>query len=266
MTSFTRRAGLLFLAAACTSAQTGTGDREWKNFLDWFSGLLPESFHTGQEVTQLYRKKLLADGLTDAEADKVLAGLRDRPPDPAFSQTFWNKHFERSDPQFRTGPNAFLVEVSSKLPAGKALDLGMGEGRNAIYLAQHGWEVTGVDYAAAGVAKARQRAQSLGLKLDAIQQDADKFDFGKDRWDLVCLMYSPGDQAVHDFARRLADSLKAGAYVVSEEPYETPKTLSDQAESWKAFGLKLLRLEYREEQSDWGQPNFGRLLFQKAKS
>jgi SAM-dependent methyltransferase len=105
-----------------------------------------------------------------------------------FAKIFWNKHFETSDPKFRTGPNEFLVEIASKLSPGQALDLGMGEGRNSIFLLQHGWGVTGVDFAAAGVAKATKRAASLGLKLNAILQDADQFDFGHNRWDLVCLL------------------------------------------------------------------------------
>jgi len=141
----------------------------------------------------------------------------------------------------------------------------MGEGRNAIYLAQHGWDVTGVDYAPAGVAKARQRAQSLGIKLNALVENADQFDFGTNQWDLVCLLYAPGAEEVHDFAKRLAVSLKTGGIVVSEQPYATPKSLSEQATAWSELDLKLLRLEYREEQSDWGQPSFGRLLFQKVK-
>jgi hypothetical protein len=154
MTSLTRREALLFLAVACTSAQTVASERQWKSFLDWFSVLSPESFHTGPELMMLYRRKMLAAGMTATEADEVILNRRNETADPAFNQIFWKKHFERSDPQFRTGPNAFLVEVSSKLTAGKAQYLGMGDGRNAIYLAQKGWDVTGVDYAVTGVDKA----------------------------------------------------------------------------------------------------------------
>ena len=67
----------------------------------------------------LYRSKLLQDGLSSVEADQVLTGLR------AKVMTDSNKHYERQDPQFKTDPNAFLVEIASKLPPGKALDLGM---------------------------------------------------------------------------------------------------------------------------------------------
>jgi len=232
--------------------------------LEWFNGLAPDSFHTGGEVGALYRTKLVREGLSAAEADQVLANLRGRMADRAFNKIFWNKHFERSDPQFRTGPNEFLVEVSAKLSPGHALDLGMGEGRNSIYLAQHGWDVTGVDFAEAGVAKAKKRADSLGLKLNAMVQDADQFDFGTSRWDLVCLLYSPGPDEVHEFASRLAASLRSGGYVISEQPFETPKSLAEEAAAWEPLGLRLRRLEYRLEKSDWGQPSFGRTLFRKS--
>jgi len=100
-------------------------------------------------MLMLYRSKLLQDGLSSVEADQVLTGLR------AKVMTDSNKHYERQDPQFKTDPNAFLVEIASKLPPGKALDLGMGEGRNAIFLAQLGWDVTAIDTAEAGIAKAK---------------------------------------------------------------------------------------------------------------
>jgi SAM-dependent methyltransferase len=265
MTCLSRRTLVsLLVSAAFAQEQTPpAADQQWKKFLDWFSALPPESFHTGAELVALYRAQLTRDGVSPAEFDKILAVIRERTSDAEFNKIFWNKHFERTDPQFNTQPNAFLVEVASKLTPGRALDLGMGEGRNSIYLAQHGWDVTGVDYAEAGVAKARKRAESLGLKINAIVQDADQFEFGAARWDLVCLLYAPGDGEVRDFAKRLTASLKPGGYVLSEGPYQTPKTLADQWTAWTSAGLKLLRLEYHEEKSDWGQPNFGRTLFRK---
>ena len=97
-------------------------------------------------------------------------------------------------------------------------------------------------------------------------QDADQFDFGTNRWDPVCLLYSPGAEEVHDFANRWVTSLKPRAFVISEGPYVTPKTLSELASAWSDKGLRLLPLEYREEQSDWGQPNFGPIAIPKSKT
>lgn len=125
-----------------------------EKFFELVFCVVAESFHTGPELMMLYCRKMLAAGMTPTEADEVILNRRNETADPAFNQIFWNKHLERSDPQFRTGPNAFSGGVSSKLTAGKALYLGMGDGRNAIYLAQQGWDVTGVDYAVTGVDKA----------------------------------------------------------------------------------------------------------------
>src|SRR3989337_4060642 len=56
----------------------------------------------------------------------------------------WNKEFERGTPTLRTAPNKLLIEVTQGRKPGTALDLGMGQGRNAIHLAGQGWDVTGV--------------------------------------------------------------------------------------------------------------------------
>ena len=55
-------------------------------------------------------------------------------------------------------PNRFVTEEVTALPAGRAIDLGTGEGRNAIWLAERGWEDTAVDFSAAGLARADRLA------------------------------------------------------------------------------------------------------------
>lgn len=73
-------------------------------------------------------------------------------------------------------PNALLVETVNGRSPGTALDVGTGEGRNAIYLAQLGWQVTGVDVADKVLAYAQKRAQALNVKITTIEQDVDRFD------------------------------------------------------------------------------------------
>jgi len=65
-------------------------------------------------------------------------------------------------------PAAFLVDNLHLLPPGRALDLAMGQGRNAIYLATHGFDVDGVDLDAQRVAQVSAAAQELGAPLRAI--------------------------------------------------------------------------------------------------
>lgn len=63
-----------------------------------------------------------------------------------------------------TPPEIVELSESGKLAPGRALDLGCGTGTNAIYLAQRGWEVVGVDFSALAVYRARRRAQRAGVK------------------------------------------------------------------------------------------------------
>jgi SAM-dependent methyltransferase len=63
-------------------------------------------------------------------------------------------------------PNAWVERTLAPLSPGSALDLGAGEGRNALWLASRGWRVTAVDYSAEGVATGRDRAEHDGLDID----------------------------------------------------------------------------------------------------
>ena len=63
--------------------------------------------------------------------------------------------------------NKFLAESVKGVPPGKALDIGMGQGRNSLFLAALGWEVTGFDISEVGVKQAQAEAQKRGLKINA---------------------------------------------------------------------------------------------------
>jgi SAM-dependent methyltransferase len=112
----------------------------------------------------------------------------------------------------QTPPSTFLVEMTRGVTPGTALDLGMGQGRNAIYLAQQGWMVTGLDPADRVVAAVREEANRLEVSLDALVLRDDQFDFGRDRWDLIVLSYV----SVRQLVPKVYDSLKSGGRVVVE--------------------------------------------------
>lgn len=113
---------------------------------------------------------------------------------------------------FNEEPNALLVETVHGLKPGTALDVGMGQGRNAVYLAKLGWQVTGIDIADEAVAQARQRAQAAGLRLTALVQDDSTYDFGTRRWTLILFSYAGGSEK----PARLLRALKPGGRVVVE--------------------------------------------------
>ena len=158
-----------------------------------------------------YRAHLIAEGASEAEADKHIAVLEKwKPAD--FTVAFWNARLTAENPRFNTQPNQFLVRMASRLEPGRALDVGMGQGRNSIYLAQQGWEVTGYDPADLAVESARKQAARLGVKLNAVVARGSEFDWGEDRWDLIVLSYV----GAREYADRVRRSLRPGGVVLIE--------------------------------------------------
>jgi SAM-dependent methyltransferase len=69
-----------------------------------------------------------------------------------------------------------IIEGPQAIPPGRALDLGCGMGRHAIYLASHGWQVTGLDSTGRALRTARQRAEKLGLNITFIHGDVTRIE------------------------------------------------------------------------------------------
>lgn len=86
-------------------------------------------------------------------------------------RAIWNNVFTNEDAHLSYYPNRFLAEVVQGRKPGRVLDIGMGQGRNSLYLARLGWEVTGVDVSDKGVDIARKQAARLGLKIQCIVCD-----------------------------------------------------------------------------------------------
>jgi SAM-dependent methyltransferase len=156
---------------------------------------------------------------------------------------------------FNHAPNAFLVEFAKTLKPGRALDVGMGQGRNAIYLAQQGWQVTGFDLSDAGVKLAREQAGKLQVRVTAVVADAAAYDFGEAQWDLIVFSYVP----LGDLAERVKWGLKPGGIVLVENFHrDTAKVrLLDGGfgdnELLQAFhGFRILHYEDVLTQQDWG--------------
>ena len=169
----------------------------------------------------------------------------------------WNRILTSEKPTFNTQPNAFLVEMVKGRPPGAALDVGMGQGRNALYLAQQGWAVTGFDPAEKAVAQANATAAKLGVKLTTVIQGSEEFDFGENRWDLVVLSYV----TVRDSADRVVRALKPGGIVVVEAFHRDVTrqrpvgggVVFDSNELLNLFAkLRVLRYEDADATSDFG--------------
>jgi 2-polyprenyl-3-methyl-5-hydroxy-6-metoxy-1,4-benzoquinol methylase len=102
----------------------------------------------------------------------------------------WNRSLTKDTAyKFNKNPNQLLVEsIKGKRP-GKALDLGMGQGRNTIYLAKVGWDVTGIDIANEAVDFANTRAKEEKINITTELIPIEQFQFGVNKWDLIVHVY-----------------------------------------------------------------------------
>ena len=154
---------------------------------------------------------------------------------------------------FSRKPNAFLVEMTRQRKPGRALDVGMGQGRNSIFLAQQGWDVTGFDPADEGVRQAKAEANRLGLKIDAQITTFEQFDFGEEHWDLIVLMYEPTKAVAPKVERALKPG---GAVIVEDRHLDTRRvwpagTFADNELVSLFPGLRILRYEDIWARPDW---------------
>lgn len=98
----------------------------------------------------------------------------------------WDDRYSASDLVWSAGPNQFVEQALADLTPGRALDLAAGEGRNAIWLARRGWQVTAVDFSQAGLDKGRRLAGETAV--DWICADATSWT-SPDSFDLVVIAY-----------------------------------------------------------------------------
>lgn len=101
----------------------------------------------------------------------------------------WDRRYSAPDLVWGAEPNRRLVTEVEGLAAGRALDLGAGEGRNALWLASLGWRVTAVDFSSVGIERLRHTATERNLVVDAVVADLRHYEPPPDVFDLVILLY-----------------------------------------------------------------------------
>jgi SAM-dependent methyltransferase len=108
----------------------------------------------------------------------------------------WDDRYASTGLVWSAEANRFVVEELADLPPGRALDLGAGEGRNAIWLAERGWQVTAVDFSAVALAKGAKLAEGRGVSVEWVEADLLRYRPAAAAYDLVLLAYVhllPGD-------------------------------------------------------------------------
>jgi 2-polyprenyl-3-methyl-5-hydroxy-6-metoxy-1,4-benzoquinol methylase len=166
--------------------------------------------------------------------------------------SFWNRFYSGTRPRFNTQPNQLLVDAVQGRDPGQALDVAMGQGRNSVFLAQQGWAVTGFDLSTRALEIAQQQAEEAGVKIHTVLAKDQDFDFGKDQWDLIALLYLMEKRS---FARA-REALKPGGLVIVEgfhQDVRGPSVRFTSEELLERFaGFQILHYEEVEDRADWG--------------
>ena len=127
-----------------------------------------------------------------------------------FAREDWNSRYAQKELLWTAEPNRrFAAEVGGLEP-GRALDVACGEGRNAVWLAERGWQVTAVDFSDVALGKGARLAETRGVEVDWIVADVLEYEPDRRAFDLVAVLYL---QLPHEqFVRALHHAADAVAH------------------------------------------------------
>lgn len=139
----------------------------------------------------------------------LLEQLADAAPQ---DQDRWDRKYQTDDYIFGTEPIPFLKEHIGLLPKGKALDIAMGEGRNGVFLATQGFDVTGLDISERGLKKAEALAEAQGVKVETNVVDLETYRLPTEAYDVIICTY----YLQHNLFPQIKNALKSGGMAVVE--------------------------------------------------
>ena len=101
----------------------------------------------------------------------------------------WDARYASKALVWSAGPNALFASEVADLAPGCALDVACGEGRNALWLAEQGWQVMGIDFSAVGIEKAKQIGVHRHIEVNWVAADVCTYELPKQHFDLVAVLY-----------------------------------------------------------------------------
>lgn len=127
----------------------------------------------------------------------------------------WDKRYSADEYVYGTEPNTFFRENLLKQKAGKLLLPAEGEGRNAVFAAIQGWDVTAFDSSEVGKQKAEKLAEENGIKINYLLASYETIDLEENSFDMIALIYAHTDnrEAIH---KKLLKYLKPGGILLLE--------------------------------------------------
>lgn len=163
----------------------------------------------------------------------------------------WNTRFQSENYVYGKTPNVFLKEIQKKLQlTGDALAIAEGEGRNAVFLAEQGMNVTTWDYAESGLQKTNKLAEERGVMVHTKLVDLNEATWEKDKWDeIVCIFGHFPKELRNKTLMEVKDAVKPGGYYITE-------VYSHKQIPYNSGGPRELDLLYRPEEfsqtfDDW---------------
>ncbi len=149
-----------------------------------------------------------------------------------FDEAFWDERYGAHDALWSGNPNGHLLGEFDGLAPGAALDVGCGEGADAIWLAERGWRVTGVDLSTVALQRAAANAARVGPEvadnITWVQVDLTRWEPGADRYDLVSSQFLHLPSATrHALFDRLAAAVAPGGtlLIVGHHPSDLETTM-----------------------------------------
>lgn len=130
---------------------------------------------------------------------------------------FWNNRYNTGEYVYGIQPNEFFASLIEKEPTGKLLLLAEGEGRNAVFAAKLGWEITAVDWSENAKAKALALAEKNNVKIDYHTANVIDFVPIKNYYDASALIFAHFDEEEREVVhQKVIDALKPGGLIIIE--------------------------------------------------
>ncbi|WP_433154858.1 class I SAM-dependent methyltransferase [Actinomadura nitritigenes] len=137
--------------------------------------------------------------------------------DGTTAEEFWDARYSESERIWSGDPNTVLVRETADLPPGTALDLGAGEGADAVWLARRGWRVTAVDISRVALERGARHADDAGVgdRIDWRHHDL-AVSFPKGEFDLVSahFLHSPREMPREEILRAAAAAVAPGGVLL----------------------------------------------------
>lgn len=148
---------------------------------------------------------------------ELLSGVKRSKDD----KNFWDQKFSGNSYIFGKSPAKFLADNYFYIPAeSTVLDVGMGEGRNAVFLARKGHKVTGVDISSVAIKKARALAMEFGVRINTVASSMDTY-APKEKFDAIICFYYVDRKLIP----KMINWLKPGGILMFESHTEMQKTV-----------------------------------------